>query len=76
VTAVTIEQAQAKLPELIHSLTPGEEMVITENNLPVAKLIPESLPTRKPRRPGNCSGMLAIISDDDEHLEDFAEYMP
>ena len=25
---------------------------------------------------GSCKGMLTIISDDDEHLKDFAEYMP
>jgi hypothetical protein len=31
---VTIEEAQAKLPDLIHKLTPGEEVVITENNQP------------------------------------------
>jgi prevent-host-death family protein len=38
---VTIQEAQAKLPELIHNLTPGEEIVITENNQPVAKLVGE-----------------------------------
>jgi hypothetical protein len=30
---------------------------------------------RKPRQPGTCRGLLMIVSDDDEHLEDFAEYM-
>ena len=36
---VTIQEAQAKLADLIHKLTPGDEVVITENNQPVAKLI-------------------------------------
>jgi prevent-host-death family protein len=36
---VTIQEAQAKLPELIHQLVPGEEVVISENNQPVAKLV-------------------------------------
>ena len=36
---VTIQEAQAKLSDLIHRLTPGEEVVITENNEPVAKLV-------------------------------------
>jgi PIN domain nuclease of toxin-antitoxin system len=31
---------------------------------------------RKARQPGNCRGMLTIVSDDDEHLEHFKEYMP
>ena len=71
---VTIEEAQAKLPDLIHNLTPGEEVVITENNEPVAKLVGSP---QKPRPlPGRCKGMLTIIAEDDEHLEDFKEYMP
>jgi prevent-host-death family protein len=75
---VTIEEAQAKLPDLIHKLTPGEELVITENNQPVAKLVSES-PKAKPGLrppPGLGKGFITIISDDDEHLKDFAEYMP
>jgi prevent-host-death family protein len=36
---VTIEEAQNKLSELIHRLTPGEEVVITENDQPVARLM-------------------------------------
>jgi antitoxin (DNA-binding transcriptional repressor) of toxin-antitoxin stability system len=31
-SGITLEQAQAHLSELIHQLTPGEEIVITENN--------------------------------------------
>jgi antitoxin (DNA-binding transcriptional repressor) of toxin-antitoxin stability system len=30
-TTVSIQEAQAKLSELIHQLIPGEEVVITEN---------------------------------------------
>jgi prevent-host-death family protein len=72
---ITLAEAQAKLPELIHKLTPGEPVVITEDSQPVARLIADR-PTRAPRRPGNCAGMLTIVADDDEHLKDFAEYMP
>jgi prevent-host-death family protein len=72
---VTIQEAQAKLSDLIHKLTPGEEVVITENNLPVAKLVASS--AEKPRPvPGRCKGMLTIVADDDEDLQDFKEYMP
>jgi antitoxin (DNA-binding transcriptional repressor) of toxin-antitoxin stability system len=35
---VTIEEAQARLPELIHDLLPGEELVIIENSQPIAML--------------------------------------
>jgi antitoxin (DNA-binding transcriptional repressor) of toxin-antitoxin stability system len=74
-TTVTLEEAQAKLPELIEHLAAGEELLITRNKLPFARLTAEEKPKRKPRKAGNCKGMLTIVADDDEHLKDFAEYM-
>ena len=73
---VTIQEAQAKLPDLIHNLSPGDEVVITENNRPVAKLVGETPPVRRRPGPGLCKGMITIVADDEEHLKDFAEYMP
>ena len=74
-TTVTIEEAQAKLPELIAQLAPGEDVVITQNAQPVAEL--HLIAKEKPRpRFGNCQGMLTIVAEDEEHLEDFKEYMP
>jgi antitoxin (DNA-binding transcriptional repressor) of toxin-antitoxin stability system len=72
---VTLEQAQAQLPQLIEQLRQGEELIITRNHKPVARLLAEERPKRKPRQPGNCKGLLTIVADDDEHLKDFAEYM-
>lgn len=74
---VTVQEAQASLPDLIHRLTPGEEIVITEGDRPVAKLV-SGKPIVAPQRPGPGlgKGMITILSDDDEHLKDFAEYMP
>ena len=72
---VTIQEAQANLPDLIHKLTPGDELVITENNQPVAKLV-ASNPSKPRPLPGRCKGMLTILADDEEHLEHFKEYMP
>ena len=69
----TIEEVQSHLPELLDKLTAGEEVVITRGGKPVARLTPE-LPVGVPI-PGRCKGMMTIISDDDSHLEDFAEYM-
>ena len=37
-TAVTLEEAQAKLPELLDQLLRGEEMTITANSTPVAQV--------------------------------------
>ncbi len=74
-TTVSIEEAQAKLPELIEHLAAGEEVVITRNQQPVARLRAEEKPPRKPRKAGSAKGLLTILAEDDEHLKDFAEYM-
>ena len=42
-STVTIEEAQARLPELIDRLAPGEELVITRGKQPVAKLIGQAV---------------------------------
>lgn len=77
-SSVTIQEAQASLPDLIHKLLPGDELVITENNQPVAKLVSEAPKPQAGLRPppGLGKGFITIISDDEEHLKDFAEYMP
>ena len=32
-------------------------------------------PTKKRRQPGSAKGILKLLSEDDEHLDDFREYM-
>ncbi len=75
-TTITIEDAQAKLPELIGGLAKGEELVITQGDRVVARIVGERSEPRGRRVAGLAKGMLTIVSDDDDHLEDFAEYMP
>ena len=70
---VTIEEAQAKLSELIGKLTPGEEVVITQNDQPVAELHPIAKAAPQPKF-GSCKEMLTIVAEDEEHLGDFKEY--
>ena len=43
---ITVEEAQARLKELIGKLAPGEELVITDKHQPVAKLVGERLARR------------------------------
>jgi antitoxin (DNA-binding transcriptional repressor) of toxin-antitoxin stability system len=76
-TTVSIQEAQARLSELIHQLTPGEEMVITEDDRPVARVTPASGQVqRPPRRPGTLRGTVLYMAPDfDAPLEDFREYM-
>lgn len=75
-STVTIQEAQARLTDLIRELGPGEEVLITEGDQPVAKLVSQQQPTRQRPEPGWARGMIEIIADDEEHLKDFAEYMP
>lgn len=70
--AISVEQAQAELSELIDRLRPGEEVEILKGNRAVAKIISK----RKPRQFGLGKGKLAILKEEDEHLKDFQDYMP
>jgi len=74
---VTIQEAQATLPDLIHRLGQGGEVVITENNQPVARLVPTTVPSQQtPRQPGTLRGTVLYMAPDfDAPLEDFKEYM-
>jgi len=40
-TTVSMQEAQANLPAIIGRLQPGEEIVITEDQQPVARLVTE-----------------------------------
>ena len=72
---VTIEEAQARLPELIDQLLRGGPLTIICGNQPVAQLVP--LPIEKPRPvAGRGRGKIVIAAEDAEHLKDFEEYMP
>jgi antitoxin (DNA-binding transcriptional repressor) of toxin-antitoxin stability system len=74
-TAITIEEAQAKLPQIIEHLAPGEELAIRRGEQTVAKLV--AAPAEKPTPIfGRGMGKGAIISDDEDHLKDFEEYLP
>jgi antitoxin (DNA-binding transcriptional repressor) of toxin-antitoxin stability system len=73
---VTLEEAQARLPELIEQLQANQELVITRDNQPVAKLVGPPARPAQPCQAGSAAGMLVILEEDDEHLEDFKEYMP
>ncbi len=77
-TIVTMEEAASHLRELIHQLAPGEELLITENNEPVAKLVSEVAKPKFGLRPppGLGKGMITFIAEDfDAPLDCMKEYM-
>jgi antitoxin (DNA-binding transcriptional repressor) of toxin-antitoxin stability system len=72
-SVVSVEEAQSRLAELIEALAPGELLLITSEERPIARL--EAVPSEAPRPVfGRCKGMLEIVVEDDEHLQDWAEY--
>jgi len=75
-TTVTIQEAQSRLTDLIHRLSSGEEIVITENDQPVARFVPTpAVANKKARQLGTMKGsVLSIAPDFDAALEDFGEY--
>jgi prevent-host-death family protein len=75
-TTVTIQQAQSTLAELIHRLSPGDEVVITDNDRPVARLVPTpEKPQKSSRQLGTLKGSVLYMAPDfDAPLEDFKEY--
>ena len=71
---VDIGVAQATLAQLIAGLQPDDEVVIVKNQKPIARLSPPKR-ERSPREPGLLKDAITIISEDDDHLQDFKEYM-
>ena len=75
---ITVEDAQATLKDLIHKLAPGEEIIITEDQQPVARLVSEQSHAAKPPRPGPglCKGViLYMASDFDAPLDEMREFI-
>jgi prevent-host-death family protein len=74
-TTISLQEAQAKLSSLVHQLSPGDEVLITENNQPVARLVPAAV-TLPIRKLGTMRGSVHhMASDFDSPLNDFREYM-
>ena len=61
---ITVEEAQRRLPELIATTIPGEEILILQNDRIVARLVTESPGDDAPRRPGTAAGLILDMADD------------
>ena len=76
-STVTIEFAETQLSRLIDQLQPGEEVIITRDQKPIARLIAEAKSEpRAIRKLGTLAGTVRYIAADfDAPLDDFKEYM-
>jgi prevent-host-death family protein len=71
---VTVEEAKARFSDILDRLGPGDEISITSNRIPVAKLVSQRTSSAR-RVPGACAHMIVSYVEDDEHLKDFEEYL-
>jgi antitoxin (DNA-binding transcriptional repressor) of toxin-antitoxin stability system len=82
---ITLHDAQANLPDLVHNLSPGQVLTITENDRPVACLMSVVVVRQRPPRPrppvtgvpkaGKYEGLLVVPADFKAPLEEMREYM-
>ena len=83
-TNVPLNEAQSKLAEIVHQLAPGDIVTITENDRPVAQIVPVPAVRKRPLRPrpaitgvpraGSVPG-LVVPADFKAPLEELQEYM-
>jgi hypothetical protein len=69
--AITLEYAEQIVEQL--SLEDQKQLVAYVETRWQAQ--PESIGTAPPRRPGSAVGKFFILTEDDEHLADFKEYL-
>ena len=74
-TTLAVEDIQMSLPELLDTLATADEVILTRNNHPVAKLVSESAKPPRPV-PGLGRGSIVYMAPDfDAPLEEFQGYM-
>jgi antitoxin (DNA-binding transcriptional repressor) of toxin-antitoxin stability system len=68
---VTLAEAAKQLPTLIEEVRAGGEVVILQDDVPSAKLVPMVRAGY-----GSLKGQIQMADDFDAPLDDFADYMP
>ena len=75
-STITLEEAQTHLAEIIDNLKTNDEVLITKNDQPVARLTLVAEVPKPPRQLGTLRGTVLYIAPDlDAPLDDFKEYM-
>jgi prevent-host-death family protein len=71
---IDINQAKHRLPELVEQTITGNEIILTKDGRPVAKIVGIPKP-KKQRHFGAAKGLIKISADFEKPLEDFQEYI-
>lgn len=72
---VKLDEAKARLPDLIEAAIRGENVFILKDDHPVVQLVPLE-PLKRQAQFGSAQGLVVMAEDFDAPLEDFNEYMP
>jgi len=72
--AIDLSHAQVQLAELVQQAARGEDVILTDAGMPVAKIVPIAH-AQGPREFGSARGLIHMSDDFDAPLEDFGEYM-
>ncbi len=73
-SSVTLEEVQARLPQLLKQLEPGEEITVIDQGQPLA-YVKKAERTTWACKAGSAKGQIHIATDFDDPLEEFQEYM-
>lgn len=74
-STLNVDEAQTRLREVIAGLQPGEEILLTDDGRPLARLVKASR-TSWPCKAGSAKDKILYIAPDfDAPLEEFKEYM-
>ena len=74
---MTVEEAQSHLAEIIDRLPPGDSVILTRDDKPVATIHATPPATREPPVFGTLKGTILYIAPDfDDIPEGFEEYLP
>ncbi|SOD03282.1 prevent-host-death family protein [bacterium JGI 053] len=71
--AIDLNHAEVRLAELVRQAARGEDVILTEGGMPVARIVPISQ-AQGPREFGSVKGLIHMADDFDAPIEDFAEY--
>jgi antitoxin (DNA-binding transcriptional repressor) of toxin-antitoxin stability system len=74
---IDVQQAESHLAEIIENLSPGEEVVLTRDDKPVATIRATPSEARPRRKFGTLKGTILYIAPDfDDIPEGFEDYLP
>lgn len=70
---IELIDAQLQLANLVNAALSGEEIILTKDHQPIARIVPMEAPKSR-IEPGSAKGLVWIADDFDAQLDDFKEY--